>query len=151
MNRELLEILRQVTPEEECLRNGKTDVDKKLYSSDVTEKDDIVHVDAAKLLEEGKLIQIRTHTRFVHFPVHNHNYVEVVYMCEGSTHHVINGNDVVLNAGELLFISQSAIQEIYPAKETDVAVNFIILPEFFDYDGCAYYLCYWCLYGATND
>ncbi len=31
--------------------------------------------------EDGKLIQIRTHTRFVHFPVHNHNFVEVVYMC----------------------------------------------------------------------
>jgi len=69
----------------------------------------------------------------VHFPVHNHNFVEVVYMCEGSTHHVINGNDVVLQAGELLFISQSAKQEIYPATESDVAVNFIILPEFFDY------------------
>ena len=40
---------------------------------------------------------------------------------------------MILNAGELLFISQSARQEIYPAKESDVAVNFIILPEFFDY------------------
>ena len=133
MTQELLEILRQVTPEEERLRGGNTNIEKEIYSSDVSENEAIVHIDAAKLLEAGKLIQIRTHTRFVHFPVHNHNFVEVVYMCQGSTHHVINGNDVILNAGELLFISQSAKQEIYPAAESDVAVNFIILPEFFDY------------------
>lgn len=133
MNQELLDILRKVTPEEERLRSGKDKIEKNIYSSDTAEKEGIVHIDSAKLLESGKLIQIRTHTRFVHFPVHTHNYVEVVYMCEGSTHHVINGTDLELRAGELLFISQSAKQEIYPAKESDVAVNFIILPEFFDY------------------
>lgn len=133
MTEELLQILRRITPEETKLKNGNKQIEKNIYSTDLTEDDDIVHVDAEKLLDEGKLIQIRTHTRFVHFPVHTHNYVEVVYMCQGSTHHVINGNDVVLKEGELLFISQSAKQEIYPAKESDVAVNFIILPEFFDY------------------
>ena len=133
MTQELLQILRQVTPEEERLRSGKTDIEKNIYSLESAENEDIFHIDAEKLLDAGKLIQIRTHTRFVHFPVHTHNYVEVVYMCQGSTHHVINGNDVVLEEGELLFISQSAKQEIYPAKESDVAVNFIILPEFFDY------------------
>lgn len=45
--------------------------------------EDIFRIDAAKLLDDGKLIQIRTHTRFVHFPVHTYNFVEVVYMCEG--------------------------------------------------------------------
>ena len=133
MTQELLQILRQVTPEEERLRSGNTNIEKEIYSSNTMENEGVFHVDAEKLLDDGKLIQIRTHTRFVHFPVHNHNFVEVVYMCEGSTHHVINGNDVILNAGELLFISQSAKQEIFPAKESDVAVNFIILPEFFDY------------------
>lgn len=131
MTQELLQILQQVTPEEERLRSGNTDIEKGLYSSGDAE--DGFHVDAEKMLDAGKLIQIRTHTRFVHFPVHTHNYVEVVYMCKGSTHHVINGNSVVLREGELLFISQSAKQEIYPAGEEDVAVNFIILPEFFDY------------------
>ena len=133
MKQELLDILRKITPEEERLRSGNLDIEKNLYSSADSETDTIVRVDAAKLLEAGKLIQVRTHTRFVHFPVHTHNYVELVYMCHGSTHHVINGNDVILNEGELLFISQSARQEIYPAAESDVAVNFIILPEFFDY------------------
>lgn len=133
MNRKLLQILQQITPEEEALRSGRKEIERSIYSSDATSHNEIVHIDAAKLLEEGKLIQIRTHTRFVHFPLHTHNYVEMVYMCQGSTHHVINGNDVILQEGELLLISQSAKQEIYTAKETDVAVNFIILPEFLTY------------------
>ena len=54
-------------------------------------------------------------------------------MCEGETHHVINGEDVYLKRGELLFLNQNSVQEIYPAKEEDIAVNFIILPEFFDH------------------
>ena len=133
MTQELLQVLQQITPEEERLRNGKTDIEKDIYSFEKMEQEGIVCIDAKKLLEEGKLIQIRTHTRFVHFPLHTHNFVEVVYMCQGSTHHVINGTDVILQGGELLFISQSAKQEIYPAAESDVAVNFIVLPEFFDY------------------
>ena len=133
MKQELLDILRRITPEEERIRNGNHDIEQNIYSSKDAGQNGIVQVDAAKLLEAGKLIQIRTHTRFVHFPVHTHNYVEMVYMCQGSTHHVVNGNDVILKEGELLFISQSAKQEIFPAKESDVAVNFIILPEFFNY------------------
>lgn len=133
MNKDLLKILCRVSPEEERLLDGNTDIEKEIYSLEKISKEGIVHIDAAKLLDNGKLIQIRTHTRFVHFPIHIHNFVEVVYMCQGTTHHVINGKDIVLQAGELLFISQSAKQEIYPAKESDVAVNFIILPEFFDY------------------
>ena len=93
------------------------------------EKDEI---QARKLLDAGKLIQVRPHTRFVHFPAHTHDYVEMIYMCCGSTRHVINGNDVILKEGELLLLNQKAVQEIYPAGGEDIAVNFIILPEFFN-------------------
>ena len=128
MTEELLKELRKITPEEEKLLGGSFEIEKALYMS--SEKD---IVDAKKLLEEGKMIQVRTHTRFVHFPKHTHNYIEVIYMCSGSTRHVINGEEVILERGELLFLSQAAVQEIYPAGETDIAVNFIILPEFFEY------------------
>ncbi len=89
-------------------------------------------IDAGKLISTGRLIDIRPHTRFVHFPEHSHNYVEVVYMCQGTTTHIANGKTVVLHPGELLFFGQGARQEILPAGERDIAVNFIILPQFFD-------------------
>jgi len=37
-----------------------------------------------------------------------------------------------LNEGEILFLSTSAVQEIKRADENDIAVNFIIKPQFFD-------------------
>lgn len=128
MKTELLEELRKITVEEQIILNGTKTIERERYMS----KGENV-VDASKLLEAGKLIQVRTHTRFVHFPKHTHNYIEVIYMCQGSTHHVIDGTDVVLHEGELLFLNQKAEQEIYPASESDIAVNFIILPEFFEY------------------
>lgn len=53
-------------------------------------------------------------------------------MCSGHTRHIVNGNEVRLEQGELLFLNQHAVQEINPASEDDIAVNFIILPEFFN-------------------
>ena len=89
-------------------------------------------VDSSKLLKKGKLIQVRPHTRFVHFPPHTHNYIEVIYMCQGSTTHIVNGNKVILEQGDLLFLNQNAVQEILPAGKNDIAVNFIVLPAFFN-------------------
>lgn len=127
MNKELIDELRKITNEEQEILKGNTEINKKIYMNSST-----MVVDSKKLLNNGRLIQIRPHTRFIHFPAHVHNYVEVVYMCEGSTHHIVNGSDVILNKGELLFLNQNATQEIMPALENDIAVNFIIQPEFFD-------------------
>lgn len=128
MDAQLLEELKKITPEEQRILSGAGKIEKNIYMSGAA---DIV--DAGKLLEAGKMIQVRPHTRFVHFPQHTHNYIEVIYMCSGSTHHVINGEDVILKQGELIFLSRNAVQEIYPAGESDIAVNFIVLPEFFEY------------------
>ena len=53
-------------------------------------------------------------------------------MCQGSTVHTINGDRIELKTGELLILNQNAVQEIEPAGRDDIAVNFLILPEFFD-------------------
>ena len=128
MREEILKQLQIITEEEKKLLKGHTDIQKELYTS---RKD--FTIDSKKLLKKGQFIQIRPHTRFVHFPKHRHNYVEMVYMCAGSTTHIINGTEqILLQEGDLLFLNQYATQEILPAGEQDIAVNFIILPEFFD-------------------
>lgn len=127
MNNDMLEMMMVITPEEKDILEGKNTIDKNIYmetSSNI--------VDRKKLLEHDKLIQVRPHTRFVHFPKHVHNYVEVIYMYNGHTTHIINGEQVILRKGELLFLNQRATQEILVAQIDDIAVNFIILPEFFD-------------------
>jgi AraC-like DNA-binding protein len=84
-----------------------------------------------KLLPSGRIIAIRPHTRFISFPEHIHDYVEMVYMCAGETHHTVNGTKIVLRSGELLMLGQHARQSIAPAGEGDIAVNFIVRPAFF--------------------
>lgn len=127
MQRELLEQLREITEEERRILNGEAEVDRDLYTSgsDFT-------IDSNKMLEEGKLIAIRTHTRFVHFPLHRHNYVEVLYVCEGTLTNVIDGKQVIVRKGELLFLNQFTHHEILAAGRNDIAINFMVLPEFFD-------------------
>lgn len=127
MQQALLDHLRKITEEEQRILDGASEVDQGLYTSgkDFT-------VDSAKMLEEGKLIAVRTHTRFVHFPSHRHNFIEVLYVCEGSLTNIIGGKQVVIEAGELLFLNQFTRHEILPAGKNDIAINFMILPEFFD-------------------
>ena len=128
MNRQLMDELRRITAEEQQILDGRSGVDKALY----THTRDFT-IDSRQMLRDGKLIDIRPHTRFVHFPEHRHNYVEIVFMCQGHLTHVIDRvNRVELEEGDLLFLNQFSSHEILPAGMEDIAVNFMVLPEFFD-------------------
>ncbi len=125
MDQRIIQHFSEITEEEKQFLSGEKQIDRTLYmdgSRDVISGD--------KLLERGKQIAIRPHTRFVHFPEHTHDYVEMVYMCRGKTTHIVNGTEVVLEQGELLMLGQHARQEIEPAGEEDIAVNFIVRPDF---------------------
>lgn len=123
----LLEVLKPITEEERAILEGKTDIQRGLYTSKKH-----FTIESEKLLQEGKLITVRPHTRFVHFPNHGHNYIEVFYVCQGKVTHIINGETVIVKQGELLFLNQYVEHEILPTGSEDIAINFIVLPEFFD-------------------
>lgn len=127
MREQLLKHLSPITKEEQNYLDGKKSIEYELYG-----KKGELTVEAQKLLKSGKLVEIRPHTRFIHFPPHRHNYIEMVYMFKGSTTHIVNHQKVALNEGDLLFLNRSAVQEILPATKDDLAINFIILPEFFN-------------------
>jgi len=122
----ILEKLTPITPEEQQILNGSLCIDRSLYMDDAH---DVVSGD--RLLGKGKLIDIRPHTRFIDFPEHSHDYVEMVYMCAGSTLHMVNGTEILLKEGELLILGRNARQSIRAAGRGDIAVNFLIRPEFF--------------------
>ena len=126
MNAVILNRLSGISGEEQEILNGRKSIDRSLYmdgSRDV--------ISGEKLLEKGKLIAIRPHTRLIAFPEHTHDYVEMVYMCRGETRHTVNGNAITLRQGELLMLGQNAHQAIEAAEEKDIAVNFIVRPAFF--------------------
>ena len=70
MDQEILQHFSEITEEEKQFLSGGRQIDRTLYmdgSRDVISGD--------KLLEKGKQIAIRPHTRFVHFPEHTPDYV----------------------------------------------------------------------------
>lgn len=126
MDEKLLASLSVITAEEQRILNGENSIDRDLYMQSCGDV-----INSKKLLDAGKLITHRPHTRFIHFPRHTHDYVEMVYMCNGRSEHIVNGKKVCLECGELLLLNQFASHEVCKVGEKDVAVNFIILPEFF--------------------
>ena len=128
MEHSLLKQLSVITEEEKEILAGRDGINRSLYMADNSHE-----IDHGLLLEKGKLITLRPHTRFVYFPKHTHNYMEMIYMCSGTTTHIINGSSTLtLNTGEILLLNPNTAHEILPAGVEDIAVNFIILPEFFD-------------------
>lgn len=130
MRQELLDHLRAITPEERAILDSGGGIQRELYTSRLE-----FVVDSARLLEKGRLIEIRPHTRFAHFPRHRHNYVEMVYQCAGHATHIVDHagqrETIVLQMGDLLFLNQNVSHEILPTGAEDLAVNFVILPQFF--------------------
>lgn len=127
LNQEIIRRLKEITAEEQAVLDGRSTIDRDLY---MLGQDNTIN--SRKLLEEGKMITLRPHTRFIHFPPHTHDYVEVIYMCQGTTTHIVNGQTILLNAGDLLFLNQSTTHEVCKADHEDLAVNFIVMPEFFN-------------------
>ena len=128
MNEILLKKLSEITREENEILSGNSAIDRSLYYRD----DASSEIDSSRVLQNGKLIDLRPHTRFVHFPKHTHNYVEFIYMVKGTTTHYIDEEKIILQEGDLLFLNQHATQEILPAGKDDIAVNFMIMPQFFN-------------------
>ncbi len=134
MRKEIIESISWLTKEEEQIIAGKKDIAKELYTSE----DEFV-IDSAKLLEKGTLIAMRPHTRFAYFPVHRHNYIEMLVMVKGSlTTKIVDGDTLFLAEGDILLMNRHARHEIMPCSRDDIAVNIIILPEFFSRNDVSY-------------
>lgn len=127
VSREILEKLTPITAEEQRILQGERVIDRSLYM-----EGNLDIIEGKKLLEPGQPIAVRPHTRFIEFPEHTHDYVEMIYMCRGTTTHVLGGREVILREGELLLLGQNTHQKIAKAGADDIAVNFIIRSEFFE-------------------
>lgn len=127
MNRELLDMLSRISEEERSILNGENVIKK----SDYTSAREFV-IDSRRMMERGELIAMRTHTRFVCFPEHRHNYIEMMYVCQGNITHSINGSKVVMEEGDILMLGRHTRHALAAAGAGDIGVNLVILPEFFD-------------------
>ena len=128
MDSELIRYFSPHTREEARLLEGAP-LEKETY----TQRESFV-VEGARFVPSRQMITLRPHTRFTAFPMHRHDYVEIMYMLSGSTRHTMqDGARITLSAGELLLLNRHSAHAVERSGEMDIAVNFIIQPAFFDF------------------
>lgn len=127
MREELIKKMLEISQEEQDYLDGNVLVNKELYTSE-----NKFEIDRKRFLKEGRLITVRPHSRFVDFPVHRHNYIEIMYVCQGTITHYLDGKEVTLQKGDMLFLNQHVQHGVKRAEYEDIGINFIALPEFFD-------------------
>lgn len=103
MDQWLFEQIQKITPEEQAYLDGKEQVDREIY----TRKENF-EIDSQMFLQQGKLLTIRHHSRFIEFPEHKHNYIEIVYVCAGEIVHYIDGKVLSMHTGDIYMSDPSA-------------------------------------------
>lgn len=127
MKEKLLEKMREISPEEQSYLDGNSKIRQELYT-----QCSIAEIDRNLLLQEGRLVTVRPHSRFVDFPEHRHNYIEMMYVCSGTITHCIDHKEIVMEKGDLLLLNQQVKHSVKRAEYEDIGINFIALPEYFD-------------------
>ena len=126
MEKYLLDRLSRESEEETGIKNGEL-LNRKIYSSG----EDFV-INEARLFGREGGISVRTHTRYVDFPAHKHNYVEMMIVLAGSVTHRIEGNVLKLSEGEILILNKHISHSIDCTGEGDIGVNIIMSDRFID-------------------
>lgn len=79
---------------------------------------------------QGRRILMVPQPRGVHIPPHTRAYPELCYMYRGTATHRVGGSTITLQQGELLFLGQNAAHEMLPLGDGELAVSFLMKPEF---------------------
>ncbi|MBD8068622.1 AraC family transcriptional regulator [Bacillus sp. PS06] len=125
---DLLEELMEITDEEQALLEQNKEVLRDIYTSQAN-----FIIESEKFLSKEKMIMVRKHTRFIDFPKHKHNYIEINYVYNGSLTQKVGNETITLKKGELLFLNQHIEHEISACAKEDIILNFIIQPQFFEF------------------
>ncbi len=124
MNEEFIKRLSKISLEEQDILNGDKTIKKSFYTSK-----DSFNIEGKKLLSSSN-INIKVHTRFIDFPLHSHDYLEMMYVVKGKITHIINHEEIHLEEGDLLVMNKYLEHSIKKADINDIGVNFIITDEF---------------------
>ena len=126
MEKYLLDVLSRESEEETGILGGEM-LNRKIY----TGSEEFV-VNEARLFGPRQTISARTHTRYVDFPEHKHNYVEMMIVLSGSITHEISGERLTLSKGEVLVMNKHLSHSVKRSGKDDIGVNVIMSDRFID-------------------
>ncbi|MCL2894271.1 AraC family transcriptional regulator [Brenneria tiliae] len=86
-----------------------------------------------EVMQNDALINMGRHPRFLHVPEHKHDYIEMVYVYQGSLKQRVERSIVTLKEGDIFLLNQNIFHEIFPAGKDDIILNICIKPKFFYY------------------
>ena len=124
MEKYILDILSRESEEETGILGGEV-LNRKIDAGG----EDFV-VNEARLFGAGRGISARTHTRYTDFPLHRHNYVEMMIVLSGSITHRIDGEPLTLSTGEVLIMSKHVSHSVERSGKEDIGVNIIMSDRF---------------------
>ncbi len=125
MEQYLIDRLSPDSDEELEIRSGET-LNKKLYSA----SNSFIINEARLFGKNGTDIGVRTHTRYIDFPEHRHNYIEMMIVLRGCIKHTVGSETVELGEGEILILNKHMPHSIERSQKNDVAVNIIMSDRF---------------------
>ena len=82
--------------------------------------------------EPSAPIVLRPHPRFLGFPEHTHDYVELMYVCSGVITHNVGKERITVSAGDIIALGKNTRHSINASGASDVGVNVIISAELFE-------------------
>lgn len=97
-------------------------------SSDQTDGGSFV-IQSATVLANNP-IAATLHPRSYAFPLHGHDYMELMYVCDGHIVHNIGGKQVDVHKGGLLILNKFVTHSVKSADPDDIGIN-LILPDAF--------------------
>ena len=120
----LMKKLSAVTDEERHILAGKN-LNKNIY----TGPGDFV-INSDKITGGVRDITVRTHTRYTNFPLHKHNYLEIMIVLSGVITHRIDGEAITLGEGDILILNKHVAHSIDKVDTPDIGVNVILSDNF---------------------
>lgn len=132
MRQEILSRLEAITEEEQFILIEKAPDPKEIYSRSGRFIIERRRVSSMSSGEATAAICIRQHPRFRDFPLHSHDYIEMMYVCQGCITHKIGGEEITLLANDLLILGKDTKHSIRSSGENDIGINLIISSELFE-------------------
>jgi AraC-like DNA-binding protein/mannose-6-phosphate isomerase-like protein (cupin superfamily) len=80
----------------------------------------------------AKKFVIRRKLKYIPIIQHKHDYIEIVYVLEGSFIQNIKGRQLEMRKGDLCILDRNVVHSSLPLTESDVVINILMTAEFFD-------------------
>lgn len=123
MNPKVMKLLRQYTEEEKIQLKENKLADN--IPDNVKEFENNSFTILKSYFYDNKDIYISKHNRFAPYPLHSHEFVEINYMVTGKCKQIIDGEEITLNTGDLVFLDIGCKHSLYALSDEDILINIL--------------------------